>query len=103
MLKEEVFDRVAKEYGTSIGVAKIFSLQPLEEVRDEFELNPLGSHPVWMWKAKRYDFSHEPGSPGPGLGNNALDDNDVLEQEADKNFDYDIENPCSNTDVYGEY
>ena len=37
MLKEEVFDRVAKEYGTSIGVAKIFSLQPLEEVRDEFE------------------------------------------------------------------
>jgi hypothetical protein len=37
MLKEEVFDRVAKEYGTSIGVAKIFSLQPLEEVKDEFE------------------------------------------------------------------
>ena len=39
MLKEEVFDRVAKEYGTSIGVAKIFSLQPLDEVRDEFEKN----------------------------------------------------------------
>jgi hypothetical protein len=37
MLKEEVFDRVAQEYGTSIGVAKIFSLQPLEEVKDEFE------------------------------------------------------------------
>jgi hypothetical protein len=37
MLKEEVFDKVAKEYGTSIGVAKIFSLQPLEEVKDEFE------------------------------------------------------------------
>ncbi len=37
MLKEEVFDRVAKEYGTSIGVAKIFSLQPLDEVRDEFK------------------------------------------------------------------
>ena len=37
MLKEEVFNRVAKEYGTSIGVAKIFSLQPLDEVRDEFK------------------------------------------------------------------
>jgi hypothetical protein len=37
MLKEEIFDQVAKEYGTSIGVAKIFSLQPLEEVKDEFE------------------------------------------------------------------
>jgi hypothetical protein len=37
MLKEEVFDRVAKEYGTSIGVAKIFKIQPLDEVRDEFE------------------------------------------------------------------
>ena len=36
MLKEEVFDKVAKEYGTSIGVAKIFSLQPLDDVRDEF-------------------------------------------------------------------
>lgn len=39
MLKEEVFNRVAQEYGTSIGVAKIFSLQPLDEVRDEFEKN----------------------------------------------------------------
>ena len=37
MLKEEIFDQVAKEYGTSIGVAKIFSLQPLDEVRDEFK------------------------------------------------------------------
>jgi hypothetical protein len=37
MLKEETFDRVAKEYGTSIGVAKIFSIQPLDEVKDEFE------------------------------------------------------------------
>jgi hypothetical protein len=39
MLKEEVFNRVAQEYGTSIGVAKIFSLQALDEVRDEFEKN----------------------------------------------------------------
>ena len=37
MLKEETFDRVAKEYGTSVGVAKIFSIQPLEEVQSEFK------------------------------------------------------------------
>lgn len=37
MLKEETFDRVAKEYGTSVGVAKIFSIQPLEEVESEFK------------------------------------------------------------------
>jgi hypothetical protein len=37
MLKEEVFNRVATEYGTSIGVARIFKTQPLEEVKDEFE------------------------------------------------------------------
>ena len=37
MLKEEVFNRASQDFGTSIGVAKIFSLQPLKEVRDEFE------------------------------------------------------------------
>jgi len=37
MLKEEVFDRVAKEYGTSIGVARVFKSQPLAEVKDEFK------------------------------------------------------------------
>jgi len=37
MLKEEVFDRVAQEYGTSIGVARIFKSQPLDEVKDEFK------------------------------------------------------------------
>jgi hypothetical protein len=39
MLKEEVFERVATEYGTSIGVAKIFKLQPLDEVKEEFVNN----------------------------------------------------------------
>lgn len=37
MLKEEVFERVAQEYGTSIGVAKIFKSQPLDKVKGEFE------------------------------------------------------------------
>ena len=36
MLKESMFERVAKEYGTSIGVANIFKVQPLEECKGEF-------------------------------------------------------------------
>jgi hypothetical protein len=36
MLKESVFERVAEEYGTSIGVASIFKSQPLEECKDDF-------------------------------------------------------------------
>jgi hypothetical protein len=36
MLREEVFNRVAVEYGTSIGVASIFKTQPLEECKGDF-------------------------------------------------------------------
>ena len=75
----------------------------LTEVRDEFEYNPLGSHPVWIWKAKRYDYSSEPGSPGAGVGNNPQNDNDSLEEAAKENFDYPVDNPCADTVVYGEY
>jgi hypothetical protein len=37
MLKEEVFDRAAQEFGTSIGVAKIFKIQPLTEYKEEIK------------------------------------------------------------------
>jgi hypothetical protein len=75
----------------------------LTEVIDEFQLNALGGHYVWFWKAKRYDFSFENGSPGSGIGNVANNDNDILEQLADTNFNYPEENPCSNNSIYGEY
>lgn len=75
----------------------------LTEVRDEYEYNPLGSHPVWSFKARRYDYSNEPGSPGSGQGNTPNDDNDKIEEAANDNFNYEEENPCSNTDVYGNY
>jgi hypothetical protein len=35
MLKEEVFNRAAQEFGTSIGVAKIYKVQPLNEYKEE--------------------------------------------------------------------
>jgi hypothetical protein len=75
----------------------------LTEVIDEFVINPIGGHYVWFFKAKRYDYSHEDGSPGSGQGNKPLNDNDVLEALADSNFNYEQENPCSKTSVYGEY
>lgn len=75
----------------------------LTEVIDEFQMNALGGHYVWFFKAKRYDYSFEDGSPGSGLGNNPNNDNDILEAAADSNFNYPEENPCSNTSVYGEY
>jgi hypothetical protein len=75
----------------------------LTEVIDEFVINPLGGHYVWFFKAKRYDYSYEDGSPGSGEGNKPINDNDVLEALADGNFNYPEENPCSNTSVYGEY
>jgi hypothetical protein len=75
----------------------------LTEVIDEFQLNALGGHFVWFFKAKRYDFSFEPGSPGSGMGNVPNNDNDVLDAAADSNFNYPQENPCSNTGIYGEY
>jgi hypothetical protein len=75
----------------------------LTEVIDEFQLNALGGHYVWFFKAKRYDYSFENGSPGSGIGNVANNDNDALEQLADSNFNYEEENPCSNTRIYGDY
>jgi hypothetical protein len=75
----------------------------LTEVVDEFITNPLGGHYVWFFKAKRYDYSFEDGSPGSGVGSKANNDNDALEALADSNFNYVEENPCSNTSVYGEY
>ena len=75
----------------------------LTEVVDEFQLNALGGHYVWFFKAKRYDFSYETNSPGAGYGNNPLNDNDKIEELAQQNFNYDDDNPCSNTSVYGEY
>jgi hypothetical protein len=79
------------------------TIYELTEVIDEFQLNALGGHYVWFFKAKRYDYSFEPGSPGSGIGNTPNNDNDILNAAAESNFNYPENNPCSNTGVYGEY
>jgi hypothetical protein len=80
----------------------------LTEVIDEFQGNPLGGHYVWFFKAKRYDYSFENGNnfntvPNAGIGNTPLDDNDKANQVSLNNFDYNNDNPCDNTSVYGNY
>jgi hypothetical protein len=74
----------------------------LTEVIDEFQGNPIAGHYVWFFKGKRYDSSFEPGSPA-GLGNAALNDNTAADIAAEQNFDYNSDNPCDNTSVYGNY
>lgn len=74
----------------------------LTEVIDEFQINPLGGHYMWFFKARRYDYNQESNSPGAGEGNVAANDNDVLEQLSQQNFDY-SESGCTRTSVYGEY
>ena len=82
----------------------------LTEVIDEYQTNALGGHYVWFIKGKRYDYSHESGSPGAGVGNVQLDDNVKIEEVASQNFDYDLclaptDTPekGGSTTVYGDY
>lgn len=75
----------------------------ITEVIDEFQGNPIAGHYVWFFKAKRYDYSFESNSPSSGQGNIPLDDNDAANEAGLNNFDYQNENPCDNTSVYGNY
>jgi hypothetical protein len=75
----------------------------ITEVIDEFKLNAIAGHYVWFFKAKRNDYSYEIGSAGSGDGNNPNNDNDKIEEDSKENFDYLIDNPCSDTSVYGDY
>lgn len=75
----------------------------LTEVIDEFQINPIAGHYLWFFKGRRYDYSHETGGPGAGVGNNTnVSDNDTIEQDSQENFSY-LQNPCSNDNVYGDY
>lgn len=74
----------------------------ITEAKDELEYNAIAGHYVWFIKAKRYDYSKEPNSPGSGVGNTPVNDNDAAEELAKNNFNYE-ENPCSNSGVYGGY
>lgn len=74
----------------------------ITETIDEFQVNPLGGHYVWFFKAKRFDYSQEPNSAGPGVGNIAQEDTST-KLNTSENFDYLLDNPSSDSRVYGEY
>lgn len=89
---------------------------------DLSQINPLMGHYVWLLRAKRYDYSYENNvSPeqkinqinddtfATSLSTYALSSDYVKTYTQDVDslgieiFDYDIDNPESNDNVYGEY
>ena len=99
---------------------KWFEITEREE-QDISQINPILGHYAWLIKAKRFDYSFEPGLSGervmdqvyddkfsgllPGLGQDKSVDKKYLNDIQDKSkkvFDYD-QYEQSNDDVYGGY
>lgn len=91
---------------------KIFEItERLDE--DSAQINMLMGHYVWLIKAKRFEYSFEPGLSGEAVNNQVFDDKkDEDALGAYKNYDYNVEDASktifdySKTDyggVYGGY
>lgn len=65
--------------------------------QDVQQINPLIGHYVWLIRAKRHDFSFEPGIPAEAGNEQIFDD---VSEESKRIFDY---TPDGNDDVYGGY
>jgi hypothetical protein len=116
----DVFD--LEEYGRSRtggrGGKKFEITERLEQ--DASTINPIMGHYVWLIKAKRFDYSFEPGIAAEPLMDQVYDDNfsgrlagganDATEpkkytdtsNDASKDV-FDYKNYGSNDDVYGDY
>lgn len=68
--------------------------------QDVNQINPLLGHYVWLLKAKRHDFSFEPGLQ-PEKVSDQVDDDPLIDQLSKDTFDY--TNYNVNDDVYGDY
>ena len=89
--------------------------------QDNAELNPLGGHYMWRLKAKRMDYSWQPGLTGERGNEQVYDDtfSGILSSTITgqlssdpKSYDYDVNNisqtvvfdmTINNTSVYGDY
>ena len=89
--------------------------------QDNAELNPLGGHYMWRLKAKRMDYSWQPGLTGERGNEQVYDDtfSGILSSTITgqlssdpKSYDYDVNNisqtvvfdmSINNTSVYGDY
>jgi hypothetical protein len=81
--------------------------------QDIAQINPLAGHYVWLIKAKRFEYSFEPGLSGEAVNDQVFDDTKkpgVL--GADKSYNYNIDNASkvifdygqtNYSDVYGGY
>lgn len=68
--------------------------------QDVNQINQLLGHYVWLVKAKRHDYSFQPGLE-PEVGSNQVDDDPLIDQLSKEVFDYDEFG--SRDDVYGDY
>ena len=70
--------------------------------QDVNQINPLLGHYVWLIKAKRHDYSFEPGlSPEPV--SDQVNDDPVIDELSSDVFDYNDSPFVINDDVYGDY
>ncbi len=70
--------------------------------QDVNQINPLFGHYVWLIKAKRHDYSFEPGL-APEAVSNQVDDDPIVDQLSNDVFDYNESPFTINDDVYGDY
>ena len=69
--------------------------------QDVNQINPILGHYVWLVKAKRHDYSFEPGL-SPENVSTQINDDPIIDDKSNSVFDYDA-NIGSNDDVYGDY
>ncbi len=70
--------------------------------QDVNQINQLLGHYVWLIKAKRHDYSFEPGL-SPEAVSDQVDDDPVVDQLSKEVFDYNQSPFSINDDVYGDY
>ena len=68
--------------------------------QDVNQINPLLGHYIWLIKAKRHDYSFEPGLT-PEVGSTQVNDDPIIDEMSKEVFDY--TSFGSNDDVYGDY
>jgi hypothetical protein len=68
--------------------------------QDVNQINPILGHYVWLVKAKRHDYSFEPGLQPENVSDQVDDGN--IDEQSQSIFDYNT-NTGSNDDVYGDY
>jgi hypothetical protein len=116
----DVFDleEFGKDRPNSRGGKKFEITERLDQ--DVNAVNPILGHYVWLIKAKRFDFSYEPGISGEPASNQVYDDsfagrisggenpvtedkayNDAVDNASKDVFDYSLYG--NNDDVYGDY